>query len=88
MISVVIPCLNESRYIDSTLQSLLDQVDPGEDWEVIVADGRSDDGTRDRLNFWQQEHAQFRWVDNPKRTTPHALNAGIAASQGETIIIL
>ena len=88
MISVVIPCLNESRYIDSTLQSLLDQVDPGEDWEVIVADGRSDDGTRDRLNFWQQEYAQFRWVDNPKQTTPHALNAGIAASQGQTIIIL
>ena len=88
MISVVIPCLNESRYIDSTLQSLLEQVDPGEDWEVIIADGRSDDGTRERLDFWQQEQAQFRWVDNPKRTTPQALNAGIAASQGETIIIL
>ena len=88
MISVVIPCLNESRYIDSTLQSLLEQVDPGEDWEVIIADGRSDDGTRERLDFWQQEQAQFRWVDNPKRTTPQALNAGIAASQGETIVIL
>ncbi len=88
MISVVIPCLNESRYIDSTLQSLLDQVDPGESWEVIVADGRSDDGTRERLDFWQQEHDQFRWVDNPKRTTPQALNAGIEASKGEAIIIL
>tara|TARA_B100000768_G_scaffold68439_1_gene65851 strand:- start:2899 stop:3936 length:1038 start_codon:yes stop_codon:yes gene_type:complete len=88
MISVVIPCLNESEYIDSTLKSLLDQVDPNEDWEVVVADGRSDDGTREKLEAWQENHSQFRWVDNPHRTTPHALNAGIAAAQGETIIIL
>jgi glycosyltransferase involved in cell wall biosynthesis len=88
MISVVIPCLNEAQFIDATLQSLLDQMDPGEPWEVIVADGRSDDGTRELLVHWQDAHVQFSWVDNPQRTTPHALNAGIAASQGETIIIL
>jgi glycosyltransferase involved in cell wall biosynthesis len=88
MISVVIPCLNEAQFIDATLQSLLDQMVPGEPWEVIVADGRSDDGTRELLVQWQDAHAQFSWVDNPQRTTPHALNAGIAASQGETIIIL
>lgn len=88
MISVVIPCLNEAQYIDATLQSLLNQMDPGEPWEVIVADGGSDDGTRDHLAQWQDAHPQFSWVDNPQRTTPHALNAGIAASQGDTVIIL
>ena len=46
MISVVIPCLNEVGYIESTLQSLIRQEDPREPWEVIVADGGSDDGTR------------------------------------------
>ena len=79
MISVVIPCLNEAQFIDSTLQSLLDQLDPGELWEVIVADGRSDDGTRELLVQWHDAHVQFSWVDNPQRTTPRALNAGIAA---------
>lgn len=88
MISVVIPCLNEAEHIDATLQSLLDQVDPNERWEVIVADGGSDDGTRDKLDVWQKKHAHFRWIDNPNRTTPHALNIGIDAAQGDTIIIL
>jgi glycosyltransferase involved in cell wall biosynthesis len=79
MISVVIPCLNEAQFIDSTLQRLLDQMDPREPWEVLVADGMSDDGARELLVQWQDVHVQFSWVDSPQRATPHALNAGIAA---------
>lgn len=88
MISVVIPCLNEVNFIDATLQSLLTQEDPGMRWEVIVADGGSTDGTRERLEHWARESETIRWVDNPERTTPHALNVGIEASTGDCIVIL
>ena len=88
MISVVIPCLNEVGYIESTLNSLLRQEDPGEPWEVVVADGGSDDGTRLCLDRISAENGNIRWVENPLKTTPNALNIGIEASKGETIIIL
>ena len=88
MISVVIPCLNEVGYIESTLQSLIRQEDPREPWEVIVADGGSDDGTRMCLDEMSQQHANVRWVDNLLKTTPNALNLGIEEARGDTIIIL
>ena len=88
MISVVIPCLNESNYIDATLISLQGQVDLDEPFEVIVVDGGSQDGTRDILDRWSREDERFRWIDNPKRTTPVAMNLGIESAFGEIIIIL
>lgn len=88
MISVVIPCLNEVEFIDSALKSLVSQDAPGIECEVIIADGGSTDGTRSKLERWSEEHAIIRWIDNPKRTTPHALNEGIKAAQGDVIVIL
>jgi glycosyltransferase involved in cell wall biosynthesis len=88
MISVVIPCLNESKYIDATLASLQVQVDLDEPFEVIVVDGGSEDGTRDILDRWSRVDERFRWIDNPKRTTPVAMNLGIESAFGEIIIIL
>lgn len=88
MITVVIPCLNEASYINATLRSLELQLDPGEDWEVIVADGGSDDGTRDILQDWADRDQRFKWLDNVQRTTPFALNLGIENALGSTVIIL
>ena len=88
MISVVIPCLNEQAYIDATLESLRTQVGLAEPFEVIVVDGGSEDGTRDVLNRWSKKDSRFRWISNPRRTTPIALNMGISAAQGEIIVIL
>ena len=44
MISIVIPTLNEEKYIESTLKSLMNQDYKGK-YEIIVADGRSKDNT-------------------------------------------
>lgn len=88
MISIVIPCLNEGPFIDNTLRSLLDSEDPGEPWEVLVVDGGSTDGTREKLDKWATQEKRVNWLDNPKRVTPVAMNLGIAAAQGENVLIL
>ena len=49
MISIVVPCRNEVQAIEGLLESVLKQDLEGLRYEVIVADGMSDDGTHEIL---------------------------------------
>lgn len=49
MLSVIIPCRNEAATIESCIASVMAQETPRGGFEVIVADGCSDDGTREIL---------------------------------------
>jgi len=55
-------------------------------FELIVADGMSDDGTRDVLRRLAQVHPSLRVLDNPGRIVSTGLNAAINAASGEIII--
>ena len=44
-ISVLIVCRNEEEYIRYSLQSVLDQDYPDNRYEILIIDGKSDDGT-------------------------------------------
>ena len=48
-VSVIVPCRNERRYIAECLDSIFGGAYPADGIEVLVADGMSDDGTRDVL---------------------------------------
>lgn len=48
-VSIVIPCRNERAHIGQCLDSILKQQEPEGGFEIIVADGMSDDGTREIL---------------------------------------
>ncbi len=88
MISVIIPCLNESQHIEACVRSLLTQDPPLGGVEVIVADGLSEDGTRDILRRLALQYSGLRIVDNHGRSTPHAMNVGIRAARGRYVAIL
>jgi glycosyltransferase involved in cell wall biosynthesis len=47
-VSIVVPVRNETSFIEATVRALLDQVDLPPHYEVLVVDGMSDDGTRDK----------------------------------------
>ncbi len=88
MVSVIIPCRDEAHCIDRCLRSVLASEYPQDRLEVIVADGMSRDGTRKRVDRYAARDRRVRRIDNPERTTPHALNRAIAAAQGELILRL
>jgi glycosyltransferase involved in cell wall biosynthesis len=89
-ISVIVPCLNEAPFIQETLRRLLGQEGAGSafTYEILIVDGMSTDGTREILAVESARHPQIRVIDNKKRITPCAFNAGIAASSGRYICIL
>lgn len=85
-VSVVVPCRNEARYIAACLDSVLSGDYPAERMEVLVVDGMSDDGTRDVVAGYAARHPRVRMIDNAKRITPAALNAGITAARGDVVV--
>ncbi len=88
LVSVVIPCRNEAAYIERTVRSLLNQKNlPGE-LEIIVADGMSDDGTKEILQKISSGEDRLKIICNPKRHTPAAMNLGIKEARGSFIAIM
>jgi glycosyltransferase involved in cell wall biosynthesis len=80
MISVVIPAYNEERALPDTLARLCSQ--PG-DYEVILVDGGSTDGTRSIA----RRHRDLRIVQAPKGRASQ-MNAGAAKARGEWLLFL
>lgn len=85
-VSVIVPCRNEEKFIKKCLDSILLQDFPKEKLEVLVIDGMSEDGTREVLKKYQEDHPFIKILNNPKKITPSALNVGIKNSKGEIII--
>ncbi|MFM7104396.1 MAG: glycosyltransferase, partial [Flavobacteriales bacterium] len=76
-VRVVIPCRNEVNYIGLCLDSLIRCRKNLARVSVQVVDGMSDDGTRDVVYSYASQYDFISLLDNPKRTTPFALNIGL-----------
>ena len=87
LVSVVIPCLNEEKHIRTCVESLLENGYPRESLEILVADGRSEDRTREIVSQMQQEYSNVRLLDNEAQITPAAMNLGIREGKGEYLMI-
>ncbi len=83
-LSIVTICKNHLAGLQKTVTSILDQ--DCSDYDLIVVDGASDDGTTDYLQFLS--HQGVRWISEPDRGIYHAMNKGISLAQGEYILFL
>src|SRR6476660_3398652 len=80
VVSVVIPCYNEERFIAKALHNLADQYDRDR-YEIVVVDGHSSDNTREEIATFCRARPEIDVVliDNPGRGISRALNLGIDA---------
>jgi glycosyltransferase involved in cell wall biosynthesis len=88
LVTVVIPCLNESAHIRQCLDSLLENEYPQDKLEILVVDGLSVDGTREIVMEYARLYPFIRLLNNPKRITPVAMNIGIRNAKGEILAIV
>lgn len=84
-VSIICPILNEERFIERCIQSVLQQDIPVNEWELLLVDGGSTDRTRERILPYTEQHPNIRLLSNPHRTAPYAMNIGIRAAKGEYI---
>ncbi len=89
-ISIIVPCYNEEATIGLLLNAILQQTYPRRELEVIIADGLSEDKTRDVIAAFQQAHPdlQMRIMENACRKIPSALNLAARAARGEFVVRL
>lgn len=85
-VSVLLAVRNEDAFIEACLQSLLDQRELPSRYEILVIDGMSDDGTRERVRSLAACDSRVRLLDNPRGIVPTALNIGIRNSESEVLI--
>lgn len=85
-VSVILPCRNEARIIGSCLESIIQNEYPKERLELLVVDGRSDDGTKEIVNEFCRKFPWIRLLDNNCGITPAALNIGVKSASGQIVL--
>lgn len=84
-ITVAIPALNEEAHIGSVLDAFSQSKYPNI-VEIVVADGRSTDRTRELIDERAKKDARIRWIDNPNKRQAHGLNLILDQAKGEVFL--
>ncbi len=85
-VTIIVPCRNEKLNVEAAINSILDQRCVAGGFEVIVADGGSNDGTRELLDRLTANETRLRVINNPGKIVSTGLNAAICEAQGEVVI--
>ena len=85
MISYILPIRNEFGFIEKTLQSILSQ-NNGKDFEILVADGMSDDGTREIVKEFQKRNSSIILINNLEKIVSTGFNRALSIAKGTIII--
>jgi glycosyltransferase involved in cell wall biosynthesis len=85
-VSIVMPVLNERLHIAGSLDAAVNQDYPSGSFEIIVADGLSDDGTREIIEEKSLRSNHIKSIDNPGKIVSTGLNLAIGLARGEIVV--
>lgn len=87
MISIIVVCYNEEKRIGETLESIFCQT--YSDYECIIVDGGSSDGTLDKIEQYRKRFEEKRILmkilSEPDKGIYDAMNKGVSLSAGNWI---
>jgi len=84
-VSILLPCLNARAFLESRIDSLLAQTFT--DWEAIVLDSHSIDGSWEYFQSIAARDARFKLNQIPREGVYAALNRGVPLAGGEFLHI-
>src|SRR5690606_1925843 len=86
LISVIIPCYNYAHHLTATIESVRAQT--LQDWECIIIDDGSTDGTPKVAERYVSIDRRFRYYYQQNRGLPAARNEGLAKAKGTFVQFL
>ena len=84
-VSVVVITKNNAGTIGDCVTSLLDQTYPKENYEVIIVDGHSNDGTDEIVKKHARDNSHLKLLYESHGTMGYARNIGIGESKGDLV---
>lgn len=87
-VAIIIPTLNEEKFITECLNSVVNQTYPLERMDVIVVDGGSKDETHSIVEKFHIRYENIRLLNNSGRIQSIAFNIGVKFSDAPYIIRL
>lgn len=85
-LSIIVPVLNESAYVERMVDSLLSAADASR--EILLVDGGSTDDTRERIRTLAATRPELRLVENPERYVSQGFNRAYAVARGEYVALV
>ena len=86
LVSIIIPCYNQAKFLSETLQSILDQT--YSQWECILVNDGSTDSTDEVAENWIKKDKRFSYYKKENAGVSDARNYGIQKAKGDFIQFL
>lgn len=88
IVSIIIPTLNEEKFIERCIDSVLHQTYPIDKMDIMVVDGGSTDRTIEIVKALENKYSNIRLLHNALRYQSAAFNIGVQSSCAPYIIRL
>ncbi|HEY4241794.1 MAG TPA: glycosyltransferase family 2 protein [Kofleriaceae bacterium] len=85
-VTIAMPAFNEEKYIEACIASVQAQDYPGDLIEILIADGRSTDRTRELLAAMAVDDPRIIVVDNPARLQAAGLGQLVKQATGDIVV--
>ncbi len=85
-VTIAMPAYNEERFIEACIASVQAQDYPRNLIEILIADGRSTDRTREILARLSAADPRIRVIDNPARLQAAGLGALVKQASGDIFV--
>ncbi len=85
-ISIICPVFNAEKFIKDTIDTIIPQT--YKNWELLVMDGHSKDGTIKILEQYNKEHPNIKYFSEPDEGSWDAIWKGIDRAEGEFICFM
>ncbi len=85
-VSVIVPCYNQAKYLDSCFSSLVNQIHTN--WECILVDDGSTDNTREEGEKWAKIDSRIKYYRKANGGLSSARNFGLNLYTGDFVQFL
>ena len=85
-VTYIAPIRNESLFIERMIKSIINQNYNNIDFEIIVADGMSTDGTRTIINRLMKTINEIKLIDNQEKIVSTGFNRALSISRGDYMV--